>query len=139
MDILTPEQRRRAMSAVKSTNTVPELRVRQLLHAAGFRFRLHRKDLPGTPDIVLVRYRTVVFVHGCFWHQHPGCKHATRPSTRQEYWQPKLDGNVKRDSAKRAELEGQGWNVIIVWECETKNAESLLDRLKLSIEAHAPR
>lgn len=138
MDVLTPEQRRKAMSAVKSANTAPELRVRQVLHAAGFRFRLHRKDLPGKPDIVLPRYRTVVFVHGCFWHQHPSCKHAARPSTRQEYWQPKLDGNVKRDSAKKAELEILGWHVVVVWECETKNAGYLIAKLRAEIETQSP-
>jgi DNA mismatch endonuclease (patch repair protein) len=129
MDVLTPEQRRRTMAAVKSQNTKPELVVRRLLHAAGYRFRLHRKDLPGKPDIVLPKYRTVVFVHGCFWHQHSGCKAASRPASRQEYWEAKLDRNVSRDVSNQAQLEALGWHVIVVWECEIKAREVLLQRL----------
>lgn len=133
MDVLTPEQRRRTMAAVKSKNTAPELLVRRLLHAAGYRFRLHRKDLPGNPDIVLPKYRTLIFVHGCFWHQHSGCKAAARPSTRQEYWCAKLDGNINRDAANQAKLRSMGWRVIVVWECETKSAGVLLERLQLAL------
>jgi DNA mismatch endonuclease, patch repair protein len=129
VDVLTPEQRRRTMAAVKSQNTKPELAVRRLLHAAGYRFRLHRKDMPGTPDIVLPKFRTVVFVHGCFWHQHQDCKAAARPTSRQEYWQPKLDRNVARDIANQAKLQEMGWQVLIVWECEVRSLEALRDRL----------
>lgn len=129
MDVLTPEQRRRTMAAVKSKNTKPELVVRRLLHAAGYRFRLHRKDLVGKPDIVLPKYRTVVFVHGCFWHQHSACKSAARPASRQEYWEAKLDRNISRDASNRAQLEALGWQVIVVWECEIKAKEALLQRL----------
>lgn len=130
MDVLTPEQRRRTMAAVKSKNTRPELIVRQLLHAAGYRFRLHRKDLPGKPDIVLPKYRTVIFVHGCFWHQHKQCKAAARPTSRQEYWQVKLDRNIERDAANQAQLREMGWQVLTVWECEIKPTDSLLARLQ---------
>lgn len=137
MDVLTQEQRRKTMRAVKSADTKPELLVRKLLFAAGFRYRLHRKDLPGKPDIVLSRYRTVVFVHGCFWHQHPGCKHAARPSTRQEYWQSKLDRNMARDAAQIHELESLGWHVIVVWECQTKDRDALRKKLKSEIESRA--
>ena len=130
MDSLTPEQRRRTMAAVKNKNTKPEMLVRQLLHAAGFRFRLHRKDLPGTPDIVLPKYKTVIFVHGCFWHQHLGCKSAARPTSRVDYWQAKLDGNMRRDALKCSQLESLGWRVLVVWECETKVAAALVEKLQ---------
>lgn len=129
MDILTPEQRRRTMAAVKSKDTKPEMLVRRLLHAAGYRFRIHRKDLPGNPDIVLPKYRTVVFVHGCFWHQHDSCKRATRPASSQDYWQKKLDRNVQRDKTTIAALGGLGWRIIVVWECETRNLEQLSKHL----------
>lgn len=131
MDTLSPEQRRRTMSAVKSRNTTPELVVRRILHKAGFRFRLHRKDLPGHPDIVLPKYRVVIFVNGCFWHQHPGCEHADRPSTRQDYWFPKLERNVERDRKHLSELHSLGWNILVIWECETKDKAALSKKLCL--------
>jgi len=129
MDNLNPEQRRRTMAAVKSRDTTPELIVRRLLHEAGFRFRLCRKDLPGKPDIVLPKYRTVIFVNGCFWHQHPGCKHASMPESQRRYWQAKLDRNVGRDAKNQAELTSLGWKVVVVWECETRKAGGLTERL----------
>lgn len=135
MDVLTLEQRRKTMSAVKSKNTTPELVVRRLLHKAGYRFRLHRKDLPGQPDIVLPKYRTVIFVHGCFWHQHTECRAAARPVTRTDYWDAKLDRNKIRDAVNLSALQALGWTVIIVWECETKSESSLLQRLSLSLLA----
>jgi len=135
MDTLTPEQRRRAMASVKSENTAPELLVRRILHANGFRFRLHRKDLPGKPDIVLPKYRTVIFVHGCFWHQHTGCPHASRPSSNQDYWQPKLDRNIERDAKRQAALRALGWRVIVVWECNTKNLPKIATELKQLLTA----
>lgn len=121
-DIATEDEpslaRSRTMRAIRKTNTKPEMRVRRRLHALGFRFRLHRRNLPGTPDIVLPKHRVVIQVHGCFWHQHPGCRHATQPRTRQEYWLPKLQRNVARDRSATAALEELGWRVLTLWECE---------------------
>lgn len=134
MDTLSPAQRQRTMAAVKSANTAPEMVVRKLLHAAGFRFRLHRKDLPGKPDIVLPRFRTIVFVHGCFWHQHHGCRNASRPVTRSEYWNPKLDRNTVRDAANKRDLEALGWRVVLVWECETKDPAAVLAKINFVIQ-----
>jgi len=129
-DKLTSERRSWNMSRIKGRNTGPELRLRSLLHRAGFRFRLHPKDLPGKPDIVLSRYRTVIFVHGCFWHQHPRCRNATTPSTRRDFWQAKFDENVSRDARNCADLQSAGWNVITVWECELKaDAESVVGHI----------
>lgn len=118
------------MRAVKRTHTAPEIIVRQALHALGLRFRLHRRDLPGSPDIVLPRFRTVIFVHGCFWHRHPDCRYATTPKSRQDYWLPKFTANVERDARKEAQLRELGWRVFLVWECETKQRERLVDRLR---------
>ena len=101
------------------------MRVRSILHALGYRYRLHRKDLPGKPDIVLPKYRTVIFVHGCFWHCHECRWGSVIPKTRAEFWSDKRRGNVDRDQRKRAELESAGWKVIIVWECEARNTEGL--------------
>lgn len=129
-DMLTSERRSWNMSRIRGRNTGPELRLRSLLHRAGFRFRLHAKRLPGRPDVVLPKYRTAIFVHGCFWHRHPDCRNATMPSTRREFWQEKFDGNVTRDARNRAALEEAGWTVITVWECELMaDAESVVRRL----------
>lgn len=122
--------RSRNMAAIRGKNTAPELAVRGILHAMGLRFRLHRKDLPGRPDIVLQRHRTVVFVHGCFWHRHEGCRYTTTPKTRLAFWQAKFDANVARDHRNRIALEEMGWRVLVVWECELRDAEALRDRLK---------
>ncbi|MCY1259555.1 Very short patch repair protein [compost metagenome] len=118
------------MRAVKRVNTAPEMIVRQELHALGLRFRLHRRDLPGSPDIVLPKLRTVIFVHGCFWHRHSDCRYATTPKTRQEYWLPKFAANIERDTRKNAQLQVLGWRVLLVWECETKRREGLTLRLR---------
>lgn len=128
-DRLTPSRRSWNMSRIRSGNTKPERIVRSLLHRMGFRFRLHRKDLPGTPDIVLPKYHSVVFVHGCFWHRHEGCKKCTTPKTNTEFWLEKFRKNVERDKRVQQELEGMGWHVIVVWACETKNLEELAKRL----------
>ncbi|MGC2659766.1 MAG: DNA mismatch endonuclease Vsr [Bryobacteraceae bacterium] len=133
-DVHNPEQRSRNMAAIKGKNTNPEIRVRSLLHSLGYRFRLHRKDLPGKPDIVLPKYRTVIFVHGCFWHCHECRWGSVVPKTRAEFWSVKRRGNVGRDQRQRAELESAGWKVMIVWECEARNTEALKAALeKLSV------
>lgn len=117
--------RSEVMARVRSKDTTPEMAVRRTLHAAGLRFRLHRADLPGRPDIVLPGRRAVVFVHGCFWHSHPGCKRARLPATRREYWVPKLLRNVERDQAAVAALHKAGWRVFTAWECETRSPATL--------------
>lgn len=110
------------MSHIRGKNTKPELLLRSLLHRAGFRFRLHAGKLPGRPDIVLPRYRTVIFVHGCFWHRHEGCSNATMPKTRTEFWRDKFARTVERDLQKQKELEALGWKVLTVWECELQSS-----------------
>ena len=117
-DIFSEEQRSYIMSRVSSKNTKPELYVRSFLHGQGLRFRIHRKDLPGKPDLVLPRYRTAIFVHGCFWHRHEGCSRATAPSTRIDFWNRKFSRNVERDSESQSALKQEGWNVLVIWECE---------------------
>jgi DNA mismatch endonuclease (patch repair protein) len=117
------------MSRIRGKDTKPERVVRSLLHREGFRFRLHVRELPGRPDIVLPRHRAVVFVHGCFWHRHPGCPRAFTPSSNVEFWQKKLAANPPRDAANEKALRETGWRVVVVWECETKDAETLRARL----------
>lgn len=119
-DRLTAEQRSRCMSQIRSKNTHPEIEVRRLLHGLGYRFRLHRSDLPGKPDIVLPKYRSVIFVNGCFWHGHPNCKRASRPASNGAFWRKKLDGNIARDRKAAKELKAMGWRVLIVWECQIR-------------------
>jgi DNA mismatch endonuclease (patch repair protein) len=131
--IETPEQRSRTMRAVRSRDTGPEMIVRRFLHAAGLRFRLHDRRLPGVPDLVFPGRRIALFVHGCFWHQHPSCPAASRPRSRTDYWSQKLDGNVARDERQRLALEAAGWKVLAIWECETRSQaalESLADRIR---------
>ena len=123
------EQRSRNMSAIKSKNTKPEIKVRKVLHSMGYRFRLHSKDLPGSPDIVLPKYKTVIFVHGCFWHRHKNCKYASTPKTRQEFWEAKFRENINRDKLNQENLSSKGWKIIIVWECEIKDKDFDLNRL----------
>lgn len=135
-DTLTTERRSWLMSRVRSRNTTPEMVVRRLLFREGYRFRLHRKDLPGSPDIVLPRLRTVVFVHGCFWHRHPECAKATMPKTRVDFWSEKFAQNVRRDEANRTQLDEMGWRSIVIWECETKSPTTLLQRLVRELEQY---
>jgi len=118
-DIVDKATRSRMMSGIRGKNTKPEMLVRRALHRAGYRFRLHRKDMPGKPDVVLPKYRTVIFVHGCFWHKHD-CKHFKWPKTRPEFWRKKILQNVERDKGHYDELQKLGWRVIVIWECEVK-------------------
>ncbi|QQQ01896.1 very short patch repair endonuclease [Lysobacter enzymogenes] len=132
MDRLTPERRSWLMSRIRGSNTKPEIAVRSLLHRLGYRFRLHRRDLPGTPDIALPGRSTVVFVHGCFWHGH-ACKRSKMPKTRQDYWVEKIEGNRRRDARKRRALKAFGWQVVVVWECELKNPVKLAEKLNRAL------
>ncbi|TXF11165.1 very short patch repair endonuclease [Pelomicrobium methylotrophicum] len=138
----TPEQRSRTMRAVHSRDTAPEMAVRRFLHASGLRYRLHDRRLPGVPDLVFPSRKTVVFVHGCFWHQHPNCPAAARPQSRTDYWTRKLEGNIARDARHRTELESAGWRVLVIWECETRNREALetlAARIRQSVESRGGR
>ncbi len=117
-DKFSTEVRSRIMSRIKGRNTKPELKVRSFLHRAGLRFRLHKKGLPGKPDIVLPKYKTVIFVQGCFWHQHPGCKHSGIPLSNISYWKPKLNRTIERDKKNQEKLSHSGWHVTVLWECE---------------------
>lgn len=129
MDRISPQRRSWNMSRIRGSGTSPELIVRSTLHRLGLRFRINRKDLPGSPDIVLPRHRTILFVHGCFWHRHAGCKFAYTPKTRVDFWQNKFVANELRDHRAAQALRQSGWRVIIVWECEIKNEVKLRNRL----------
>ena len=129
-DIMTPEQRHRCMSAVKGKDTKPEMIVRKYLFSKGLRYRLHDKKLPGSPDIVLPKYKTAIFVNGCFWHGHEGCKNYRLPKSNEFYWEQKIRRNKARDVANEFVLKSQGWNVINVWECEIKNIKERLTNLE---------
>lgn len=133
MDRLEPPARRRLMQAVKSKNTGPEIAVRSILHRLGYRFRLHRKDLPGTPDIVFPSRRAAIFVNGCFWHGH-ACHLGQLPKSKLDYWGPKIDANRSRDARKRTELAAAGWRSAIVWQCELKDSAELILRLRVFLD-----
>lgn len=124
-DNLTPERRSWQMSRVGGRNTKPELRVRRVAHALGLWFRLHRTDLPGRPDLVFPKHKTVVFVHGCFWHRHANCRRATMPATRTEYWKAKFAATEARDARTTQHLQAAEWRVIVIWECDTTDAEAV--------------
>lgn len=124
MDIVSKEVRSRMMANIRANNTVPEMKIRKLLHSHGFRYRLHPRELPGRPDVVLPRYRVCIFVHGCFWHRHPGCRYATNPRSREDFWRLKFEQNVKRDIRNRMELMQQGWRVFELWECGIRKPEA---------------
>ena len=128
-DIVNAEKRSEIMSRIKGRNTTPELAVRRIAHGLGFRFRLHRRDLPGSPDLVFPRYRTIVFVHGCFWHRHDGCRYAYRPKSRIQFWTKKFEENVARDARNEAALRDLGWRVVVIWECETRDQGAVRARL----------
>lgn len=120
MDVVDAATRSRMMSGIRSKDTKPEMTVRRYLHARGFRYRLHARDLPGSPDLVLPRYRVAILVHGCFWHRHSGCRFATTPTSNVEKWDAKFQANLERDARKFASLQAAGWRVLVVWECELK-------------------
>jgi DNA mismatch endonuclease, patch repair protein len=128
-DFPTDPKRSALMARVRGRNTKPELAVRRVSHELGFRFRLHRRDLPGTPDLVFSRLKKIILVHGCFWHRHKGCGRATTPKTRREFWVSKFDANIARDAKTTAALRRLGWSVLVVWECETRKPTSLRNRL----------
>jgi len=132
-DRLTVRERSWNMSRIRSKDTKPEIAVRSLLHRMGYRFRLHRRDLPGKPDIVLPKHRTVVLVHGCFWHRHKGCKYAYIPRSRVDFWEKKFAENVERDNRNRKDLRREGWKVIVVWECQLRDPNRLVMRLASEI------
>jgi len=138
VDFLSPSERSERMSRIRSSNTAPEVALRRAMHAIGFRFRLHSKGLPGKPDIVLPRHKTVIFVHGCFWHRHSGCKIATTPKTNTEFWVEKFDRNVVRDARTREQLEGLGWRVIVVWECELRSANQVAGAVRRVVDEICP-
>lgn len=121
------------MRRVRQRDTDPELVVRRVAHALGYRFRLHRRDLPGTPDLVFPKYRVALFVHGCFWHRHEGCPRATTPKSRRDYWLPKFAANVERDRRKEEALKSLGWRVLVFWECEINDLNSLKRRLAFTM------
>jgi len=128
-DNLSVEKRSWNMSRIKSRDTKPEILVRSMLHRLGYRFRLNRKDLPGSPDIVLTKYKMVIFVHGCYWHRHEGCKYTYSPKSRVKFWEEKFRNNVERDRKVIHALEQLGWQVHVIWECQTKDVENLALRI----------
>ena len=128
-DIYGQEKRSSIMARVPAKGTKPEVAVRQLAHALGYRFRLHRANLPGRPDLVFPRHRKVIFVHGCFWHGHENCRKAKRPETNKSFWEQKLSRNVERDRQNITALKGLGWMVLVVWECETRNRKRLSEKV----------
>lgn len=132
-DKISKERRSWNMSRIRAKHTMPEIAVRSMLHRAGYRFRLHSKSLPGKPDIVLPKYKTVIFVHGCFWHRHKGCKYAYLPKSRITFWKNKFKQNIERHEIVAKELRMLGWQVVVVWSCEIKCPEKILGRLRICL------
>lgn len=133
MDIVSPARRSAIMGRIKGRNTAPELAVRKLAYRLGYRFRLHRRDLPGSPDLVFVSRKKAVFVHGCFWHRHMGCRFAYEPKSNSDFWSTKFKKNVERDNRVTKELECMGWDVLVIWECETADSAALASKLRTSL------
>lgn len=129
-DTLTPRERSERMSRVRSTDTKPEMRVRRLVHGLGYRYRLHVRELPGTPDLVFPSRRAVIFVHGCFWHRHENCALARLPKSRLDFWRKKLESNTTRDAAQQERLRELGWRVLVVWECQLGDTAKLTDTIR---------
>jgi DNA mismatch endonuclease (patch repair protein) len=144
MDIWSKEKRSECMSKIRSKDTKPELALRKALFARGFRYRVNDKHLPGKPDIVLPKYKTVIFLHGCFWHRHEGCKYAYTPKTNTEFWVDKITSNKERDKINMQKLTALGWNVLTVWECEIRHTYKhdftpLIDRIEAALLAQLPK
>lgn len=138
MDVVDSPTRSRMMAGIKSKDTVPEMKVRKYLHRLGFRYRLHARELPGSPDLVLPKHRLAIFVHGCFWHRHPGCRYATTPASNLAFWERKFQANTERDARQHDALSALGWRQITVWECELKrDAADRLQRLTVEITDNA--
>jgi len=131
MDTLTPEQRSERMGRVRGKDTKPEMIVRRLVHGMGFRYRLHRRNLPGSPDLVFLSRKKAIFVHGCFWHRHPDCKLARIPKSRHDFWVPKLEGNRKRDLRNQEALATLGWDYLVVWECQVRDTVDLKEMIRI--------
>lgn len=129
MDTVDRETRSRVMSRIRGRDTKPEMAVRRLTHRMGYRFRLHRRDLAGSPDLVFPGRRKVIFVHGCYWHRHPGCRFAYSPKSNVDFWNEKFASNVARDTAALTQLQAEGWHPLVIWECESTDAEKLEVRL----------
>ncbi len=130
VDVLTKKQRSFNMSRIRGKDTKPEIIVRKIVHRLGYRFRLHQRNLPGCPDIVLARHRKVIFVHGCFWHMHK-CRYGkVKPATNAKFWQSKREGNVARDKRNLRKLRKEGWKVLVIWECQTRNIDKLTEKLQ---------
>ncbi|WP_073292179.1 very short patch repair endonuclease [Halomonas caseinilytica] len=134
-DVVDSTTRSRMMQSIRGRDTKPELFLRRYLHSLGYRFRLHRKDLPGSPDLVLPRYKLAIFVHGCFWHRHPSCFYATTPGTKASFWEAKFAANVRRDREACKNLQQQGWRVLVVWECGFKHCREHLPDIPDLIQA----
>jgi DNA mismatch endonuclease (patch repair protein) len=135
MDTLSRRQRSERMALVRGKDTKPEWRVRRLAHGLGYRYRLHRRDLPGTPDLVFAGRRKVIFVHGCFWHRHKGCALARLPKSRGDFWVPKLEGNAERDARNLRALRRLGWSVLTIWECQSRDTARLTTRMRRFLDA----
>jgi len=136
-DVSTPRKHSEMMSKIRGHDTQPEIRVRSMLHSAGFRFRLHSRTVVGKPDLTLPRYGSLIFVHGCFWHRHEGCRYAYVPKSNQAFWNRKFNANRTRDIEVTAQAEKLGWRVVIVWECETRDPERLLPKLVAELRGSA--
>jgi DNA mismatch endonuclease (patch repair protein) len=134
MDTLSKSRRSWNMSRIRGKDTRPELFVRSLLHSLGYRFRLNRKDIPGKPDITLPKYRTVIFIHGCFWHRHEGCQFAYKPKSNTDFWEAKFVRTVRRDIEVRGAVRAAKWNQLTIWECELRNPEALIRRLSCHLK-----
>lgn len=129
MDTLSRAERSERMGRVRSKNTKPELVVRRLVHSLGYRYRLHRTDLPGCPDLVFVSLKKLIFIHGCFWHRHNGCPNTRLPKSRLDFWQPKLEANRTRDARNLRRLRARGWRILVIWECQVRNVAKLERRI----------